>query len=122
MKQYSILSILIVLGMFSCKSDIASQNKLKDIETQFKTEKGILVDVRSLEEWNSGHHTKAIHLDWNGGEFENKTKSWDPEKSYFLHCSVGGRSSKATNYLKSKGFKKVYNIGGYDDIKNLKLE
>jgi phage shock protein E len=113
---------MLFLGLFSCKNEISGQAKGKDIETQFKKDSGILVDVRTLDEWNEGHHKKAIHSDWNSGEFKEQSKNWDPSKAYYLHCAAGVRAGKAADYLKSKGFKKVYNLGGYDDVKNLKLE
>jgi phage shock protein E len=122
MKNTVLLSVLLFLGMFSCKSDISAQQDLKNLESRIKKENGILVDVRSLEEWNSGHHPKAIHLDWNGSTFKTVSASWDTSRSYYLHCAGGGRSARAVDYLKSKGFNKVYNLGGYDDVKNLKLE
>ena len=118
MKQNIFLSMFLFLGFISC----SGQSKTKDIEAQFKKDSGILVDVRTMDEWNSGHHPKAIHSDWNSGEFKDQSTKWDPNKAYYLHCAAGGRSSKATDYLKSKGFMKVYNLGGYDDVKKLKLE
>lgn len=122
MKQNIFLFMLLFLGFFSCKNEVSGQTKPKNIEAQIIKDKGILVDVRTMEEWNEGHHPKAIHSDWNSGEFKEQSKTWDPSKAYYLHCAAGGRSAEATKFLKSKGFHKVYNLGGYDDVKNLKLE
>ncbi len=122
MKNCKLLLALLFLGIVSCKSNVNAQLNGKEIETRYKKENAVLVDVRTMEEWNSGHHPKAIHLDWYSDEFKKKTASWDSSGTYFLHCAGGGRSSKAVDYLKSKGFNKVYNLGGYDDIKNLKLD
>ncbi len=114
--------MLLILGLFSCKYEVTGQNKIKDIAAQFKKDSGILVDVRTIEEWNEGHHPKAILSDWDGGVFKVQSMKWDKSKAYYLHCAAGGRSGQASEYLKSKGFKKVYNLGGYDDVMKLKLE
>ena len=114
--------ILLLLGFLSCKNEISGQDKSKNIEAQFKKDSGILVDVRSMDEWNTGHHPKAMHSDWNSGELKTQSMNWDPNKAYYLHCAGGGRSGQAMEYLKNKGFKKVYNLGDYDDVKKLKLE
>lgn len=122
MKFRLIFSLFIILGLSSCKNDATAQNKAKQIETQIKKDSGILIDVRTIEEWNSGHHPKAIHISWDNGDFQLQSKNWDPNKAYYLHCAAGGRSGSAAEFLKGKGFKKVYNLGGYDDVKNLKLD
>jgi rhodanese-related sulfurtransferase len=122
MKSRFYVFLLFSIFCLSCKNEIAAQDKSKKIEEKFKKEQGILVDVRTDEEWNEGHHPNAIHADWNGGEFKKQMQSWDTSKSYFLHCAGGGRSEKAVEYMKSKGFIKSYNLGGYDQVKNLKLD
>lgn len=122
MKQNIFLSALLIFSLLSCKTEVTGQNKIKDIAAQFKKDSGILVDVRTPEEWNEGHHPKAILADWNSGDFKKQAATWNPSNSYYLHCAAGGRSGQAVEYLKSKGFKKVYNLGGYNDVLKLKLE
>lgn len=111
------------IGLFmflACQNSVSGQEFVKDPAAQMKKEPGTIVDVRTLDEWNSGHHPKALHADWLSDDFKKKSASWDKSKSYYLHCAAGGRSGEAVQYLKSKGFKKVYNLGGYDRVKNLK--
>ena len=115
-----IVSFFLVSLLFKCKNDSIGQGNPKNIAEQIAKDPGIMVDVRTPEEWNSGHHPRAIHADWDGGQFQLESAKWDPSKTYYLYCAAGGRSSAATEYLKSKGFKKVYNLGGYNQVKNLK--
>jgi phage shock protein E len=50
---------------------------------------------------------------------ETAWKTLDPAKPHYLYCRSGARSGAATSFLKSKGFKEVYNLGGYDGIARL---
>lgn len=102
----------------SCQ--VSGQDFVKDPAAQMKKQPGTIVDVRTLDEWNTGHHPKAIHADWLSDDFRKKSAGWDKSKTYYLHCAAGGRSGEAVEYLKKNGFKNVYNLGGYDRVKNLK--
>ena len=115
-----IVSFFLISLVFACKNDSIGQGNPKNIAEQIAKDPGIIVDVRTPEEWNSGHHQRAIHADWDNGQFQKEASKWDPSKTYYLYCAAGGRSSEATEYLKSKGFKKVFNLGGYNQAKNLK--
>ncbi|WP_205500760.1 rhodanese-like domain-containing protein [Rufibacter psychrotolerans] len=78
-----------------------------------KTQKGILVDVRTPEEFAQGHLKKARNLDYRGGVFAQQLESLDKSKTYYLYCASGNRSGKALQLMKEAGFEHVYNIGGF---------
>ena len=77
----------------------------------------ILIDVRSLQEYNEGHLHNAIHLaDY---DILKKCEKLLPnkEREIILYCQNGGRSKKAYKKLKKLGFTNVYNLcGGLDSI------
>lgn len=110
----------LLFSFFACQQPSVAQGTVKDPASQMKKEPGTIVDVRTLDEWNSGHHPKAIHADWLSDDFRKKSAGWDKNKTYYLHCAGGGRSGDAVEFLRKNGFKKVYNLGGYDSVKNLK--
>ena len=75
-----------------------------------------LVDVRTPQEYNNGHIDDAVNFDINGTSFLKQIKTLDKEKPVYLYCKMGGRSNRAAEILKSKGFKKIFDYtGGYDD-------
>ncbi|MEZ4810124.1 MAG: rhodanese-like domain-containing protein [Allomuricauda sp.] len=75
-----------------------------------------LVDVRTPMEYNNGHIDDAVNFDVNGSSFPKQIKTLDKEKPVYLYCKMGGRSNRAAEILKSKGFKKIFDYtGGYDD-------
>lgn len=120
MKLHFLLLVVLSLVQFSCQAQDRPKSNTSDVAVLLKKEPGIVIDVRTLEEWNSGHYSKAIHFDWTNGDFEKASASWDKNKRYYLYCAAGGRSAEATEFLKKSGFKNVTNLGGYDRLKSLK--
>ncbi|GGK68199.1 rhodanese-like domain-containing protein [Rufibacter glacialis] len=82
-----------------------------------KKEKGVLVDVRTPEEFKAGHLKKARHSDLRGGQFANEFADWNRDQTYYLYCASGNRSGQALKLMQEAGFTKVYNLGGYKDLK-----
>ena len=87
-------------------------------ELNRKAQEGaLLLDVRSIQEYNEGHLYGAIHLaDY---EIPKKHKNILPNKwvEIVVYCQNGGRSKKAYKKLKKLGYKHVYNLcGGLDNI------
>lgn len=72
-----------------------------------------LVDVRTPEEYKKGHVKNSLLADWKKREkFDNLTKDLDPSKPVYLYCAAGVRSHAAAEFLRSKGFKQVYELDG----------
>lgn len=80
----------------------------------------VLVDVRSIQEYNEGHLEGAIHLaDY---EIPLKYNSILKNKNAIIivYCQNGGRSKKAYKRLKKLGYQNVYNLcGGLDNINEI---
>lgn len=72
----------------------------------------ILVDVRSPEEFASGHIPGAVNLPVETLELELDFVLTDPEQSILLYCHSGNRSRQAAEKLLGLGWKKVIDFGG----------
>ena len=116
MKKYFLTLVMIVLS----SSLIACNDETKDTTTISveRFEKSIakeatqILDVRSMEEYQSGHIKGALLADWtNLNEFVYRTQSLDKSKPVYAYCFSGARSLKAAMFLKGKGFV-VYNLDG----------
>ena len=72
----------------------------------------LLVDVREVGEYNSGHLEGAELITLS--EVENEFDSMDIEKDkpIYVYCRSGHRSGVAQEVLMDMGFINVYNIGG----------
>lgn len=72
----------------------------------------VILDVRTPEEFGSGHLKGATNLDINASDFQEKLATLDKEKKYLIHCEAGGRSKRAATRMKGLGFATVYNLEG----------
>lgn len=114
-KLTSIILVLIISAITSCSysSGIGSNLDAKTFADKIKsTENAVVLDVRTASEFSEGHIANAINLDWNNKAVEAELKKLDPNKSYFVYCLSGGRSSSAAEFLKQNGFKNVFELNG----------
>lgn len=75
---------------------------------------GLLIDVRTPEEFQAGHIEGAENIDYYGDDFDAAINELDKNQPVFVYCKSGGRSGKTKKILTDKGFTEVYNlIGGY---------
>lgn len=69
-----------------------------------------ILDVRSKEEFNSGHIEGAYLLPVS--ELENRLEELPQDKPIIVYCRSGSRSTSAANILLGKGFKEIFNMTG----------
>ncbi|MEM9647186.1 MAG: rhodanese-like domain-containing protein [Bacteroidota bacterium] len=113
--------VMALLGQFSCgdgKGNGLSEKIDKTTLEQMAIGQDVqLIDVRTPEEYNLGYIGDAINFDINNQEqFLEQIASLDKEEPVYLYCKMGGRSNRAAELMKEKGFKKIYDYsGGYQD-------
>ena len=104
--------IFILTILFSCNfsdkiineittADFKSLNSVEDIQ---------LIDVRTIEEYNSGYIGGALNIDFYKFSFIDSINVLDKSKTTVVYCKSGNRSSKSALMMKSLGFKNVYNL------------
>jgi phage shock protein E len=72
----------------------------------------VVVDVRTRQEFESGHLPEAEHIDMMSPDFQNRIEQLDRDGTYYLYCRTGSRSGRAADLMARAGFERVYNIGG----------
>lgn len=108
-----LLLLIISLLSISCNSQNYKSLSAKTFQEKLKNEKtSKILDVRSPEEFSTGHIENALNINWNGDNFEGKVKTFDKTKPIFVNCQGGGRSKKAAERLFSLGFKIIYELNG----------
>ena len=75
-----------------------------------------VVDVRTTDEYASGHVAGAVHADVLDGQFEEQMASLDRTEPVYLYCASGVRSGRAAAILEDLGFQTVVNAGGFGDL------
>ena len=90
---------------------ITSDEAKKMMETQ----KVIVVDVRTLEEYNEGHIPNAISVPLETIENEAEAKLKNKDALILVYCRSGRRSREAALKLIEKGYTNVIDFGGIKD-------
>jgi phage shock protein E len=70
----------------------------------------ILVDVRTPEEFNTGHIAGSINI--NVETLANRLDEIPEDQPIVVYCRSGNRSATAANILVNAGFSPVYDLGG----------
>ncbi|MCS7188932.1 MAG: rhodanese-like domain-containing protein [Bacteroidia bacterium] len=78
------------------------------------SEKVVILDVRTPQEYQRGHVKGARNIDYYGN-FEEAIQKLPKDKIYYLHCASGRRSGAATEIMRKQGFE-AYNMGGYSAV------
>ena len=71
-----------------------------------------LIDVRTIEEFQSGYISSAINIDFFSADFIDKIKEFDTSLNLILYCRTDNRSRKSAKILADNNFKNVYVIKG----------
>jgi rhodanese-related sulfurtransferase len=109
-----ILFLSVHVGAF-CQKGI----KMVDVDTFTKLISqgdSQLLDVRTSKEFKQGNIEGSINIDyWKSDFIEQVKNKFDKSKPLYIYCAGGGRSGMASENLKKKGFKLIYDLeGGYE--------
>ncbi len=83
-----------------------------EAEKLIADKKVTVLDVRTPEEFASGHIAGAVNLNLNGKDFSDKLEKLDKSKPYLVNCAVGMRSAKACKKMNELQFKTLYDLQG----------
>ncbi|MFQ6085543.1 MAG: rhodanese-like domain-containing protein [Candidatus Bathyarchaeia archaeon] len=70
----------------------------------------VIIDVRTPEEYASGHIENAINLDYYSKTFRDELNELDKNKTYLIYCRTGHRSGAALDIMRELGFREVYDM------------
>ncbi|MCU0281730.1 MAG: rhodanese-like domain-containing protein [Acidimicrobiia bacterium] len=72
----------------------------------------VVLDVRTPEEFASGHLAGAVGLDFYAATFADDLAALDREAPYLLYCRSDNRSGQVREMMRSLGFRRVHEIDG----------
>jgi rhodanese-related sulfurtransferase len=103
-----VLKVLCLSGVGALDAEQAAKF-LKDDRVKY------VIDVRTLMEWNMGHHKDAIHVPVTEFRADHpKFRNISRSAGVLLYCNTGQRARYAAELMRSYGFKNVYYLtGGY---------
>ena len=76
----------------------------------------IWIDVRSQEEYDTGHLENVWHIPHEQIAERILEVTDNKDATIHLYCSSGGRAGRAKAALEELGFVNIINEGGYEDI------
>ncbi len=81
-----------------------------------QTNKYLLLDIRTADEYAAGHLENAKQIDYYQTQaFSDYLDRLDKNAKYLIYCRTGKRSSVASQIMQSKGFEDVTELlGGYN--------
>ncbi|KAA5824076.1 rhodanese-like domain-containing protein [Algibacter amylolyticus] len=116
MKQFLILKLFVLSLIFTCCQSQPGANSIKLTPQVFQdslNQKPVqLIDVRTANEFNTGHIDNALNFDFKSDEFKKSIAVLDTSKSVFIYCRSGKRSAKSVAAFKALGFKNIYELEG----------
>ncbi len=114
-QHYTMKNFLIIFFLAILTAGCGNSNALPITEfTQEGLTDYTLLDVRTPEEFASGHLENAVNINWYDADFIEQLKDVPKEHTLYVYCKKGGRSAEATALLDSLGFKAIDLTGGYD--------
>ena len=80
-------------------------------------EYGIIIDVRTEDEFESGKIPGALNIDiYKGQGFVYQVEELDKSKNFYVYCAAGVRSANACGVMQQLGFENVFNlVGGFSN-------
>jgi thioredoxin len=103
-----VAGLLFFWGMAFSQS-VINTDALK-FNSLLKTGNGIILDVRTPQEFSRGHIANATLINISDKDFINKVAVLQKDKPIYIYCLSGSRSWVAADYLAKNGFKQVYNL------------
>jgi len=101
--------LLVLACLLLCGCAKVEETDYKEI---MKKSDYVIVDVRTLEEYNDSHIENAINIPVDA---INADIDLDKDKLIFVYCKSGNRSKRASSILENLGYK-TYDLGSIYDI------
>jgi rhodanese-related sulfurtransferase len=83
-----------------------------EYKKQLQIKKGILIDVRTPEEFSSGRIPGAMNIDYTAEDFVKRIQKLEHSRHFFVYCLAGSRSAFAAEEMAKLGFSSVYHLQG----------
>ena len=73
-------------------------------QTEDPTAYAAIIDVRTPEEWATGHLEGAVRIGIADADFAQQLEALDKSADYYIYCRSGNRAGQAIDYMQSAGF------------------
>ena len=108
----SFAALILLAGCSSTGSATTVNLNVSEFSQKITEPDVIILDVRTPEEFASGHIEGALNIDFNSGDFANEITRLNPSENYAIYCRSGSRSGQAASIMHKAGFHDVSNLNG----------
>jgi len=114
------LFIFLAISLIGCNNPKPSKtitkygeiNVITPAEFKEKSVNQTIIDIRTPEEFASGHIQGAININLFDKTFLEQISKLDKSKPIYMYCRSGSRSRSASKKVSNLGFEKVYDLQG----------
>ena len=112
---------ILILGILICSIAFQSCQEhnneveiltVEEMKSLLQLEDIQLIDVRTQQEYQTGHIKNAKNIVYLGNNWEEDIRKLDKDKPVLVYCERGKRSAKCSDILLEAGFKKIYDLKG----------
>lgn len=112
--KHLIIACIAALFCFACNKETAPEENtytsvsVEEFAKCIAGENVVILDVRTINEFNAGHIENAINIDVEQNDFEEKAIAALPKKKTIaVYCRTGRRSKTASEILFNNGYNVV---------------
>ncbi len=104
-----ILLCLFSFGIANSQERVVKFSSLtaSEFSKLIKDSKVVIIDLRTANEFKSGHISKAKNIDIKASDFKAKFAKLDKKATIAIYCRNGAKSKVAAQRLSAKGYKVV---------------
>lgn len=116
-KIKSIIALMmLVFSLTQCNSQTKKTTTMETTNATQTATKEIIVDVRSIEEWNEDGHADCS-VNYPLDQFASKIEELKKYDKVILVCRSGNRAGIAKGQLQSAGYtKEIENLGPWQNV------
>lgn len=114
MKKWLVL-LVVVLSLSACTGGSVKKISAAEAKTMMEDQDVIIVDVRTLAEYQEGHIQGALLIPNESIGSDPIALLDDKDAVILVYCRSGNRSAQAAQKLIKLGYKNVYDFGGVID-------
>ena len=100
MKRFLKFLVASMIAVFA----VSSLTACAESEPMSASDFAAVIDVRTVEEWNSGHLDGAVLMGIADADFQQQLATLDPSADYYIYCRSGNRAGQAIQIMEQMGF------------------
>jgi rhodanese-related sulfurtransferase len=107
---FSVIAALLTVFFVNAQQATVKNVNPAAFKKLIATHNGVLLDVRTLYEFEDEHIEGASQLNYYAFSFKDNLLLLPKDKPVYVYCKTGYRSTKAAEILIKNGYKNVYNL------------